>query len=79
MNCITTTCTAAQMATFDLANWLTEVIRLPGGRGRITRDASGTLVTHRITVFWDEERTGATGTDCGPDPGVDLRCIQHTL
>ena len=79
MNCITTTCTAAQMATFDLANWLTEVIRLPGGRGRITRDASGTLVTHTITVFWDEERTGATGTDCGPDPGVDLRCIQHTL
>jgi len=56
-----------------------EVARLPGGLGRVTRDASGAFVQHTITVFWDEERTGATGTNCGDDPDVDLRCIQLTL
>ncbi|MCK5480465.1 MAG: type IV pilus modification protein PilV [Gammaproteobacteria bacterium] len=79
VNCATTVCTPVQMATFDVAAWMTEVIRLPGGRGRITRDASGTLVTHTITIFWDEERRGVTGTNCGADPKVDLRCIQLTL
>ena len=79
VNCTTATCTSAQMVVFDKANWLTEVTRLPGGRGRITRDASGAFVQHTVTIFWDEERTGATGTNCGDDPDVDLRCIQLTL
>ena len=79
VNCARTTCTAAQVVVFDKANWLTEVTKLPGGRGRITRDASGSFVQHTITIFWDEERTGATGTNCGDDPDVDLRCIQITL
>jgi type IV pilus assembly protein PilV len=79
VNCATATCTATQIVIFDKANWLTEVTGLPGGRGRITRDASGPFVQHTITIFWDEERTGATGTNCGDDPDVDLRCIQITL
>lgn len=79
-------CTPAQMAAFDLARWLEQIIQptdgglpLPGGRGRITRAATGTLVKYTITVFWDEERTGTTGSNCGDDPQVDLRCIQLTL
>lgn len=79
VDCATNACTWTEMATFDLAEWLTQVTRLPGGRGSITRDASGTLVKHTVTVFWDEERRGITGTDCGPDPKEDLRCIQLTL
>jgi len=79
VNCTTAICTATEMVIFDKANWLAEVVRLPGGQGRITRDASGAFVQHTITVFWDEERTGASGTDCGDDPDVDLRCIQLTL
>ena len=79
VNCTTATCTSAQMVVFDKANWLTEVTRLPGGRGRITRDASGAFVQHTVTIFWDEERTGAAGTNCGDDPDVDLRCLQLTL
>jgi type IV pilus assembly protein PilV len=79
VNCITTACTPAQMATFDLASWLNEVIRLPGGRGGVARDASGTLVKHTITVFWDEDRKGAAGTGCDPDNAADLNCIQLTL
>jgi len=79
VNCTTAACTTEQMVIFDKANWLTEVARLPGGLGRVTRDASGAFVQHTITVFWDEERTGATGTNCGDDPDVDLRCSQLTL
>jgi type IV pilus assembly protein PilV len=79
VSCTTDVCTTAEMVVFDKANWLTEVTRLPGGRGRITRDASGAFVQHTITIFWDEERSGATGTNCGDDPDVDLRCIQLTL
>ena len=79
MDCAETVCTPAQMAAYDKAIWLSEVIRLTGGRGRITLDASGTLVTHTITVFWDEGRTGFTGTDCDPNVAADLKCIQLTL
>jgi hypothetical protein len=25
--------------------------------------------------MWDETRTGATGTDCGDDLSVDLKCL----
>jgi hypothetical protein len=43
---------------------------LPGGRGIITNNADGLLVT----VMWDDDGTGANGTNCGPDPEVDLTC-----
>jgi len=79
VNCNNETCTPAQMAAFDLAAWMTAVNRLPGGRGGIVRDASGTLVKHTIQVYWDEERTGATGTNCGPNHDVDLSCVQLIL
>ena len=32
-----------------------------------------------IQVYWDEERTGATGTNCGPNHDVDLSCVQLIL
>jgi len=82
-DCAVNECTPAQMAAYDLGTWLDRIITLPGGltggRGRITRDASGAIVTHTITVFWDEERRGATGTGCDPDVATDLNCIQLTL
>ena len=78
-DCTANTCTTTQLAAFDLATWLGDVVRLTGGKGRITRDATGTPVTHTITVFWDENRSGATGTGCDPDVATDLNCIQLTL
>lgn len=36
--------------------------RLPSGRGDVTWDAGSSSYT--ITIRWDAERTGATGTDC---------------
>lgn len=78
-NCESTTCTSAQMATYDLAQWRAAVRSLPGGTSSITRAVTGTVVTHTITIFWDEYRQGISGTACGPDPSVDLRCMSLTI
>ncbi len=69
-DCMTGTCNTAQLVTSDAADWATEVQNLPGGRGIITGNANQLVVT----VMWDDEGTGATGTNCGADPAVDLTC-----
>jgi type IV pilus assembly protein PilV len=69
-DCMSTACTTGQMVTADAADWETMVTNLPGGRGIIASNADGLVVT----VMWDDEGTGATGTNCGPDPDVDLTC-----
>lgn len=43
---------------------------VPAGRGIIASNADGLMVS----VMWDDEGTGATGTGCGPDANVDLTC-----
>ena len=73
------TCSTSQMATYDLAQWRGAIRSLPGGTSAIARTVTGSVVTHTITVYWDEYRQGVTGTACGPDPKVDLRCIALTL
>ena len=69
-DCMSSTCSSAQMLTADAANWATMITSLPGGRGIITSTVDGLLVS----VMWDDEGTGATGTACGTDPSVDLTC-----
>lgn len=78
-DCESTTCTSLQMATYDLSQWRSAINTLPGGSSSITRTVTGTVVTHTITVFWDEYRQGISGTNCGADPTVDLRCMSLTL
>jgi type IV pilus assembly protein PilV len=69
-------------ADIDLTEWRVQVARLPGGLSRITQTA-GPPVTHVITVFWDEERKGATleGADgnCPPADNSELRCLRLTM
>lgn len=69
-DCMSSACTNNQMLTADAADWTTLVGNLPAGRGQITSNADGLLVT----VMWDDEGTGATGTNCGNNPAVDLTC-----
>ena len=78
-SCEAIACTSAQMATYDLAQWRAAARNLPGGTTSVTRTVTGAVVTHTITVFWDEYRQGISGTACGSDPTVDLRCISLTL
>ena len=77
-NCTSADCTTVQLATFDLSQWKTAVGRLPGGLGDITQTAGPPLL-HTITVRWDENRTGASGTDCPPQDSDDLRCFRLVI
>ena len=77
--CDQSICSATQMASFDIAQWRNETHALPGGTGSIASTVNGSVTVHSVTVYWDEYRKGATGTACGPDPAVDLRCITLTL
>ena len=69
-------CSPDEMAANDIFEW-NEVLRkrLPAGQGSITPLAGG---LYTITVMWDEQRSGAIGTNCDPDDPADLRCISMT-
>jgi type IV pilus assembly protein PilV len=69
-DCITSRCSAADMITADAADWETMISNLPGGVGVISSPGNELLVT----VMWDDDGTGATGTNCGADPATDLTC-----
>lgn len=83
-------CGPGEMADADIAAWMDELETpnvLPAGTGRITCDDSVTTdgitcspsSVHTITVMWDEARTGASGSNCGGDPQVDLQCLTIEL
>lgn len=75
VDCTTNECTPAQLATFDLSQWRNRVSQLPGGKSEITGPA-GAVFEHTVIVYWDQNRTGATGTNCPPLSDDDLRCIR---
>ena len=74
-DCVGASCNNIQMVTADAADWKVQVENLPAGRGLVTGDATELVVS----VMWDDEGTGATGTGCGNDPAVDLTCYTVTL
>lgn len=79
-SCITgnTACSSSDTASYDIYQWTNKdsegsiASLLPAGYGMVTEN--GGVFT--ITVLWDESRTGATGTDCGSDYTVDLKCFR---
>lgn len=74
--CDAFTCGFAAMAAFDLWQWKTTLAaNLLSGDGSVVNTAG---TTYTITVHWDEDRTGATGTTCPPAVNTDLRCFQLT-
>ena len=79
-DCMTLNCSDAQMVVADAADWETMVETLPAGQGIITSSPDALLGTVlQVTVMWDDEGTGAAGTNCGPDPTVDLTCYILTV
>ena len=71
-NCVSAACTAVELAAFDVAEWQQSLSdNLPSGQGEIT--LAGTTLT--ITVRWDDDRDGDTGTAC-PAGNSDLDCLQ---
>jgi type IV pilus assembly protein PilV len=80
--CISSGCTAANLAVYDHFAWNTNNSAiLPSGRGTVSAIASTTAPNkaYTITVMWDDYRTGVTGTGCGGNPSVDLTCFQVTF
>ena len=78
VNCATAECTPEEMADYDLDQWRTEVKKLPGGKSSIA-GPPGADFNHVITVYWDENRTGATVTDtthCPPVDNTEPRCYR---
>ncbi len=74
--CYSGSCTVSEIALMDQYQWFTELQEmLPSGTGSISGD--GTRFT--ITVMWDQDRTGATGTGCGTDRTTDLKCLSVTV
>ena len=74
-DCMSNTCSNAQMLIADAADLGTLVSNLPAGRAIIANNVDGLVVS----IMWDDEGTGATGTNCGNNPNVDLTCYTVAL
>lgn len=84
-------CTPAELADFDLYRWNTDnAAFLPSGTGQIAcDDPAGAALANgseaeigsrcTITVRWDADRNGATGTGCDPSNDEDMRCMRLTF
>lgn len=86
------TCTAAELAASDLYNWQTaSSTLLPAGEGGVTCTDIDAVKTPTIldagsscmiTLRWDSNRDGATGTGCDPtNTGAsgDLACLRMRI
>ena len=77
-----TACPTSDTASYDAYAWtnpasaVSVASLLPSGKGKVSRAADGVVT---VTVFWDEARTGASGTDCSGDTSVDLSCLTLQL
>lgn len=67
-------CSPAVIKTMDTGQWADEIKRrLPAGRGTVEINPDG---VHEVIVMWDDQLTGASGTDCNGNPDVDLTCVK---
>lgn len=69
-DCNAARCSSAQLRVSDAADWSTMIANLPAGRGTINDGNDGL----EISVMWDDDGTGATGTGCDPTNANDLTC-----
>ena len=77
-NCQANPCESSDMLLADATDWHRLLSSLPAGRGKITSPALNSSQLD-ITVMWDDEGTGATGTDCTNDHTQDLSCYTISM
>lgn len=77
------------MATFDVNEWQQQIVgyttgddvvvpaMLPSGAGSVAR--VGTTNTFIITLHWDDDKSGSTGTTCPAQADTDLDCYLLTV
>lgn len=67
-------CNAHQLAQKDRYEWNQDNMHyLPSGQGEII-SLGGDLF--EITIRWDNQKTGVTGTGCSGNPNIDLTCLK---
>ncbi len=77
-DCVANACTPPQLAVYDMGSWWVQLTRLlPVGSAQVTRNA-GTN-TFVLTVRWDDDRSGSTGTNCPTQSTNDLECYQFNV
>jgi type IV pilus assembly protein PilV len=77
-DCVANACTLTQLATYDVDSWWTVLTGvLPAATGQVTRNA-GTN-TFVVTVRWDDDRSGSSGTNCPVQTASDLDCYQFNV
>ena len=68
--------TASALAAAEQVAWQGQTAAtLPGGLGVV----AGVAPNFTVTVHWDEDRTGAVGTNCPPLDANDLRCFRLSV
>jgi type IV pilus assembly protein PilV len=82
--CDAVACDDSELAAFDEWEWNSRnAALLPGGSGTVvgtpmtivSSDRLLTPIQLTITVMWDGDRTGATGTGCNPANSADMNCL----
>ncbi|MET3118314.1 type IV pilus assembly protein PilV [Undibacterium sp. GrIS 1.8] len=84
IDCGSTICTDAQLATYDTWYWLAkDVAQLPNGSGSVVTVPSGSNTLVTITVQWDDapaqKTLGATSTPSGASANLAQFTIQTIL
>jgi type IV pilus assembly protein PilV len=71
-DCANTNCNPEQLAAYDIRTWWEQVQKgLPTGSIEVTNPGTN---NYQITVRWDENRSGKTGTNCPRITTNDLDC-----
>ena len=74
-DCNANVCSTSQLAGYDIGTWWEALgANLPSGRGQVARNAGTNTFT--LTVRWDEDRSGSTGTNCPRLSAADFECYQ---
>ena len=81
-------CNAVQWASYDRYIWQSKIASidadgvpvpgsLPSASGAVAR--IGSTNDFLVTVRWDDDLSGSTGTNCPPQDSADLDCYQLTV
>ena len=79
-DCVTNACaTAADLANYDMETWWAQLTAvLQSGSGEVEPIAAGSNI-FVLTVRWDEDRSGSTGTNCPKQSAADLECFRLNI
>jgi type IV pilus assembly protein PilV len=79
-DCVTNPCNVvADLAAYDKETWWAQLTAvLPSGTGQVAPIAVGSNI-FLLTVRWDEDRSGSTGTTCPKAAAADLECFQLNI